>query len=77
MASTGKELETYVGRGGCEAFLPGSDGVVALLGQQRPEQREQLQWPVRPPLCDGGAIKAADGGGYGARPASGAWERAH
>ena len=44
-------------------------GVVALLGLQRPEQWEQLQWTVRPYLCDGGAIKAPDGGGYGARGA--------
>ena len=44
-------------------------GVVALLGLQRAEQREQLQWPVRPHLCGGGAIKAPDGGGYGARGA--------
>ena len=29
-------------------------GVVALLELQRPEQREQLQWPVRPHLCGGG-----------------------
>ena len=42
-------------------------GVVALLGLQRPEQWEQLQWTVRPYLCDGRAIKAPDGGGYGAR----------
>ncbi len=35
---------------------------VALLGLRRPEQREQLQWPVRPHLCGGGAIKAPDGG---------------
>jgi hypothetical protein len=50
---------------------------IALLGLRRPMQREQLQWPVRLHLCGGGAIKAPDGGGYGARAASGAWERAH
>ena len=47
-------------------------GVVALLGLCRPEQRERLQWPVRLHLCDGGAIKAPDGGGYGARGERGA-----
>jgi hypothetical protein len=41
---------------------------------RRPEQRYQLQWPVRVHLCGGGAIKATDGGGNGARAASGAWE---
>ena len=50
--------------------VPARLGVVALLGLCRPEQRERLQWPVRLHLCDGGAIKAPDGGGYGARMAS-------
>ena len=35
-------------------------GVVALLGLQRPEQRGQPQWPIRPHLCDGGATTAAE-----------------
>ena len=47
---------------------------VALLGLRRPEHRQQ---PVRLHLCGGVAIKAPDGGGYGARAASVAWERAH
>ena len=51
--------------------------VVALLGLQRPEQRQQLQWPVRLHLCDRGAIKAPDGGGYGECAASAAREQAH
>ena len=34
-------------------------GVVALLGLQRPEQREKLQWPVRPHLCGGGCDQSA------------------
>ena len=42
---------------------------VALLGLRRPEHRQQPQWPVRLHLCGGGAIKAPDGGGYGARGA--------
>ena len=50
---------------------------VALLRLRRPEQRQQLQWPVRLHLCDRGAIKAPDGGGNGACAASGAWEQAH
>ena len=45
---------------------------VALLGLRRPEQREPPQWPVRLHQCDGGAIKAPDGGGYGARGERGA-----
>ena len=39
-------------------------GVVALLGLQRAEQREQLQWPVRVHLC-GGIAKV----GFGRKPA--------
>ena len=50
--------------------------MVALLGQ-RPEQREQLQWPFRVYMCGEGVIKTADCGGYGARAASGAREQAH
>ena len=41
---------------------------------RRPRQWEQLQWPVRVHLCGGGAITTTDGGGSGARAASGAWE---
>ena len=33
--------------------------VVALLELQRPEQREQPQWPVRLHLCDGGCDQSA------------------
>ena len=44
---------------------------------RRPRQWEQLQRPFRVHLCGGGVIKAPDGGGYGARAASGSWERAH
>ena len=44
---------------------------------RRPEQRYQLQWPVRVHLCGGGVIKATDGGGNGARAANGARERVH
>jgi hypothetical protein len=32
---------------------------VALLGLRRPEQREQLQWPVRLHLCGGGCDQSA------------------
>ena len=58
-------------------MLCASARFVARLGLRRPEQRGRLQWPVRLHLCGGGAIKAPDGGGYGARAASGAGERAH
>ena len=44
VACTGKELETYVGRAG---MLCVSARFVALLGSRRPEQRQQLQRPVR------------------------------
>ena len=57
-------------------MLCASARFVARLGLRRPEQRERLQWPVRLHLCGGGAIKAPDGGGYGARAASGAREQA-
>ena len=50
---------------------------VALLGLRRPEQREPPQWPVRLHQCDGGAIKAPDGGGNGECAASGARGQAH
>jgi hypothetical protein len=53
----GKELGTYVGRGGCSA-VPAR--LVALLGRRRPEQWEELQWPVRAHLLDGGATTAAE-----------------
>ena len=50
---------------------------VALLGLRRPEQREQLQWPVRLHCVVGGAIKAPDGGGNGECAASKARGQAH
>ena len=56
VACTGTELETYAGRAGCFAFLPGS---VALLGLRRPEQREQVQWPIRLHMCGGGCDQSA------------------
>jgi len=61
--------------------LVGPVGLVEVLWRhsrqspsRRPEQRYQLQGPVRVHLCGGGVIKATDGGGNGARAASGAWE---
>ena len=64
--------------------LVGPVGLVEVLGRRshqspsrRPEQRQQLQRPVRVHLGGGVAIKAPDCGGNGARAASGAWERAH
>ena len=61
--------------------LVGPVGLVEVLWRhsrqspsRRPEQLYQLQGPVRVHLCGGGVIKATDGGGNGARAASGAWE---
>ena len=76
-----------IGREGAAAVASRLVGLVGLVDvlwrgsrqspSRRPEQRYQLQRPVRVHLCGGGVIKATDGGGNGARAASGAWERAH
>ena len=76
-----------IGRAGAAAVASRLVGLVGLVDvlcchshqspSRRPEQRSQLQGPVRVHLCGGGVITATDGGGNGARAASGAWERAH
>ena len=76
-----------IGREGAAAVASRLVGLVGLVDvlwrgsrhspSRRPEQRYQLQGPFRVHLCGGGVIKATDGGGNGARAASGAWERAH
>jgi hypothetical protein len=73
-----------IGREGAAAVASRLVGLVGLVDvlwrgsrqspSRRPEQRYQLQGPVRVHLCGGGVIKATDGGGNGARAASGAWE---
>ena len=73
-----------IGREGAAAVASRLVGLVGLVDvlwrhfhqspSRRPEQRYQLQRPVRVHLGDGGVMKATDGGGNGARAASGAWE---
>jgi hypothetical protein len=73
-----------IGREGAAAVASRLVGLVDVLRRdfnqspsRHPEQLEQLQRRSRVHLGGGGVIKATDGGGNGARAASGAWEQAH
>ncbi len=72
VACTGKELETYVGSGGCFAFLPGPWlywGCAVRSSGSSCSGRFDRTGAV------GGAIKAPDGGGYGALRRAGRGDR--
>ena len=74
VACTGKELDTYVGRGGCFAFLPGS---WLCWGCAVQSSGSGCSGRFGCTCVVGGAIKAPDGGGYGECAANAAREQAH